>query len=263
MGRAGLACLLALWLFACLLAVFESRLLLLPPQVVRSSLKELRLAVKGMVVMSSELEKVGWGWGGGGGAVKGMVFMTSKLEKSVCGGVRAGAWLGEGNLTLAHTGVWLLSPHSTAVHGIPQGPLRIFRYPHCVLRYGAAALHPHSHLLPHTQLFTPLWPGSITPRPPSLPPSPPQLSTALLSGRVPELWLSRSFPSLKPLGPYVKEVLERCEFFQGWLDSGLPVLFWISGFFFTQVRGGGGGGSGGAKGGRVVRQPGKQKKINP
>jgi dynein heavy chain, axonemal len=40
---------------------------------------------------------------------------------------------------------------------------------------------------------------------------------------------------LKPLGPYIKEVLERCEFFQKWLDSGPPTVFWLPGFFFTQA----------------------------
>jgi hypothetical protein len=53
--------------------------------------------------------------------------------------------------------------------------------------------------------------------------------------KVPELWLKRSFPSLKPLGPYVKEVIERCDFFRSWLDDGPPVVYWLSGFFFTQV----------------------------
>ncbi len=62
-----------------------------------------------------------------------------------------------------------------------------------------------------------------------------QVAAALLSGKVPELWLSRSFPSLKPLGPYVREVLERCEFFSAWLQNGPPVVFWLSGFFFTQA----------------------------
>lgn len=58
---------------------------------------------------------------------------------------------------------------------------------------------------------------------------------ALFNGKVPAMWLKRSFPSLKPLGPYVKEVIERCEFFQEWLNQGPPTVYWLSGFFFTQV----------------------------
>ncbi|GIL46228.1 hypothetical protein Vafri_3260 [Volvox africanus] len=62
-----------------------------------------------------------------------------------------------------------------------------------------------------------------------------RVSQALNAGKVPELWLAKSFPSLKPLGPYVKELLERVQFFYSWLHDGPPVVFWISGFFFTQA----------------------------
>ncbi len=37
---------------------------------------------------------------------------------------------------------------------------------------------------------------------------------ALFNGKVPALWLKKSFPSLKPLGSYMKEVHERVAFFQ-------------------------------------------------
>lgn len=63
-----------------------------------------------------------------------------------------------------------------------------------------------------------------------------QVGRALYDGKVPALWLKKSFASLKPLGPYIKELLERVRFFQSWVDDGAPTVFWISGFFFTQAR---------------------------
>jgi dynein heavy chain, axonemal len=58
---------------------------------------------------------------------------------------------------------------------------------------------------------------------------------AVFAGKVPDHWLKRSFPSLKPLGAYVKEVQDRISFFQKWIDEGQPLQFWLSGFFFTQA----------------------------
>jgi dynein heavy chain, axonemal len=62
-----------------------------------------------------------------------------------------------------------------------------------------------------------------------------QVGNALVVGKVPEFWLAKSFPSLKPLGPYVAEVLERCKFFSKWVECGPPVVFWLPAFFFTQA----------------------------
>eukprot|EP01029_Cantina_marsupialis_P009143 TRINITY_DN2137_c0_g4_i1.p1 TRINITY_DN2137_c0_g4~~TRINITY_DN2137_c0_g4_i1.p1 ORF type:complete len:4119 (-),score=1448.16 TRINITY_DN2137_c0_g4_i1:93-12449(-) len=52
---------------------------------------------------------------------------------------------------------------------------------------------------------------------------------------VPKMWEAKSYPSLKPLGAWVQELLERLQFIQGWIDDGTPASYWISGFFFPQA----------------------------
>ena len=62
-----------------------------------------------------------------------------------------------------------------------------------------------------------------------------EVFSCLLVGRVPPSWLSQSYPSLKPLGSYMLDLVQRLEGFYEWINTGkAPHVFWLSGFYFTQ-----------------------------
>jgi len=60
------------------------------------------------------------------------------------------------------------------------------------------------------------------------------MGVSMVQTRVPDMWATVSYPSLKPLGGYVQDLLQRLDFFRAWIEHGAPPVYWISGFFFTQ-----------------------------
>ena len=61
-----------------------------------------------------------------------------------------------------------------------------------------------------------------------------KLGDSIFNLQVPAAWNRVCYPSLKPLGSWVKDLLDRLSFFQSWIDDGQPAVYWLSGFFFTQ-----------------------------
>jgi len=57
---------------------------------------------------------------------------------------------------------------------------------------------------------------------------------SLICHRTPSLWLSYSYLSMKPLSSYVIDLVDRLSFIRTWSESGIPIVFWLPGFFCMQ-----------------------------
>lgn len=53
-------------------------------------------------------------------------------------------------------------------------------------------------------------------------------------GKVPSMWNKVSYATRKPLGGYIKNLIERTKFFASWVENGKPAQFWLGGFYSAQ-----------------------------
>ena len=58
--------------------------------------------------------------------------------------------------------------------------------------------------------------------------------TCFLINKVPNNWAAAAYPSLKPLGSWIKDLEARIKFMRNWLINGQPIVFSIPFFFFPQ-----------------------------
>jgi len=58
--------------------------------------------------------------------------------------------------------------------------------------------------------------------------------TSFQNNQVPSLWSKVAYPSLKPLGSWLKDFHRRINFFKSWLVKGQPNSFWLPGFYYPQ-----------------------------
>ena len=55
-----------------------------------------------------------------------------------------------------------------------------------------------------------------------------------MNNKIPEVWLKKSYPSLKTLMSYSKDLGKRIDMFKSWIrNKKVPKIFWLPGFYFT------------------------------
>lgn len=54
---------------------------------------------------------------------------------------------------------------------------------------------------------------------------------AIVKFKIPQCWLIKSYPSVKPIGSYINDLIDRIKWFNNCTDIGVPTLVWISAFF--------------------------------
>ncbi|KAG8342491.1 P loop [Trypanosoma vivax] len=62
-----------------------------------------------------------------------------------------------------------------------------------------------------------------------------EIYRCLFNNQVPAQWAERAYPSLKPLGSWVDDLVQRLGMITTWYERGHPSVYWISGFYFPQA----------------------------
>lgn len=57
----------------------------------------------------------------------------------------------------------------------------------------------------------------------------------IVNSRIPALWTSHCYRTLKPLGSFIHDFLARIEFFRNWHKHGIPSVVWFSALYFPQA----------------------------
>jgi dynein heavy chain len=61
------------------------------------------------------------------------------------------------------------------------------------------------------------------------------MGNMFIDNKMPPRWEAPlGYPSLKPLGSWVDDLIKRLEFMANWWYNGSPDTYWISAFFFPQ-----------------------------
>jgi len=61
------------------------------------------------------------------------------------------------------------------------------------------------------------------------------LGSSMYNQQIPAMWAKQAYPSMKPLASWTNDLLARLDFLNDWIENGIPIHYWISGFFFPQA----------------------------
>jgi dynein heavy chain len=61
------------------------------------------------------------------------------------------------------------------------------------------------------------------------------MSNSMFNLQVPDMWMAKGYPSLKPLSAWSLDLIQRLDFLNNWIDNGVPMHYWLPGFFFPQA----------------------------